>query len=549
MPTRNPHALISRRVVSAAAEAERTTPELRRWRPKLQKNLFSALKEEDTAALQRLLDEGGQALINELYPKDDSLGCQGFGLLHVAVYVCRSAALVDFLADRGADLEVRNAPMRETPLIMAGMYCPAAVHALLRRGAKPEAADWHGSTAVSRCRERLETMERLAAKEGAATDRPGRTIPDFRAALAALEAALSAAARSPAAIEADALREQGNAAYQRGDFAAAERLYSQSLARFEDHRALSNRAACHLRRAVDIAAEEERPGPPGHLDEPPPAGAAGNPRSEAAHRLFMRCFDDAARAAALCPGNAKAWLRKARGQMGMRDFPRALFDANDGVKHCPGDARLLALQAALRELRVSNAIRNAFSPKQAEFQQEMMRHMKSGGAMGRCAYCCMLLPAPLAKWGGKCPLCNCDPRGGGVQDPLRGGSLSCGSGRNSSEERCVWRRRDGEVAVEEVTKKSHNGGQLVPAGADPMRQSSCSALAAATASAVTPRPGSGRALHYHVSSNQQQREQRAPYFAPPGPAAARCLTSSTRNGGTISRSCRSRRGGAAHRCH
>lgn len=337
---------------------------------------------------------GVYQLLYNPHCREDSVDYKGFTLLHAAVMLKRSADLIEFLVSRGADVNCRSLPYQETPLVLTGMYCPADVHVLLRLGARPDSADWHGSTALSRATEKREAMERMGWD-----GHPGSTVADYRGAASALEAALEGSADSPQGQSADRLREEGNEAYCAGDNTRAERLYSESLLLREDHRGFSNRAACLLRRAVAVAAAEE---------------TEGGPRSEAAWALFKQALSDAGRAAKLSPTNAKAWFRQARAQMGLRDFPRALVAASSGLKHCPEDGRLSALCGALQELRVSDRMTNTFSPYYQAMQREMMAHVMRGGDCVRCAYCCILLMAPMERWGATCPMCQCDPKGGGV---------------------------------------------------------------------------------------------------------------------------------------
>jgi len=104
--------------------------------------IFDLLRKGDLQAVKALVEKTPQLV--------DARDANGMTLLHYAAYG-RSADLIDFLADKGAKLEVTNAES-QTPLHIAAMNDRGeAVAALLKRGAATEARDDYRRTALILC--------------------------------------------------------------------------------------------------------------------------------------------------------------------------------------------------------------------------------------------------------------------------------------------------------------------------------------------------------------------------------------------------------------
>lgn len=122
--------------------------------------LFDAIRRLDVAEMRRLLD--AQPALRAAVDR------KGFNLLHLACCVPASTRMVDFLLDRGFDLESAVGADRCTPLFFAVARArdPKLVRYLLRRGSSPAnapggglfAAGWYGDV------ENLELLIRAGAE-------------------------------------------------------------------------------------------------------------------------------------------------------------------------------------------------------------------------------------------------------------------------------------------------------------------------------------------------------------------------------------------------
>ena len=269
-----------------------------------------------------------------------------------------------------ADVNVRNM-FKETPLMMATMYgSPSIIDILIAAGAKVDAADCHGNTALKH------------AQGGPFTRHSHLSTQEKEGIVKAIREAL--ARPGPSADAADKLREKGNTAYANGDMLMAGKYYSESLEVREDYRTFSNRSACGLRLAIQIE-----------------SGTAGNVPVDS-FETFGAAMTDAGKAKTIKPDFAKAWYRFARAQAGLRDFPRAAMAVNDGLKACPGDPQLTALKAKLDLLCLPGTLANGMS----SYPYEMMAAVKAGAPSRPCSYCSKQVPISVKK---SCPLCSCDP--------------------------------------------------------------------------------------------------------------------------------------------
>ena len=270
---------------------------------------------------------------------------------------------------------------RETPLLLACLYHAPGALLLLKHGARPDISDWSGYTARARL------------LEGDAHHNPG----DTARLLAALDTALAEHVASGAGAEAQALREQGNAAFRAGNVDEATAKYSASLMRLDDGRTWANLAAVHLQRARDFARQIHR-GPRMHV------GLADVSKLEAIisreRAAWVECVTCSVRAAKMDPANPKAHYRHARGHLGGGCTTRALWAATEGLKACPGNPALAKLMADFRALGVPDQIPHPMSPA----VQLVDSMVDQGCEIDQCPCCAEAIPLPWKQWNDKCPL-------------------------------------------------------------------------------------------------------------------------------------------------
>ena len=304
----------------------------------------------------------------------------------------------------GVDLDARSGDerlrpgmynTRETPLILACIYHPAAALRLLELGARPDLADWAGNTARSR----------------AAGLSASRASPAVKSALlAAIDTALrtlSSATSGPA----NALREEGNAFFLKGDMENAVAKYEASVALLNDPRTVNNIAAVRVRMAAQLG----RSIPFGISSSMPMEAmpmekwTAALPHLRIENAAWQRAKEAASKANEANPRCAKASYRLARTHMGLRDWPRAMMIVSEGLSASPGDAKLKELRAGMLGLGVRDdgAIAHPMSAASAQALAEM-RDDRTDAAP--CAFCCTGVPLPFSRWQWECPNCLCDLR-------------------------------------------------------------------------------------------------------------------------------------------
>ena len=191
-------------------------------------------------------------------------------------------------------------------------------------------------------------------------------------------------------------REEGNAAFGRGAYEDAYRLYSQSLESAEDYRTYANRAATLLKQgAAAYAAQLEG------FDMITPE----------IDRIYRAATGDAGRAATLQPSFAKAWYRQAKAQVGSRDLPRARMTLERGLRTCPGNTALKTLRDAIvalgidkEEVRIANPL--------AGGSQAAWARVQAGAPCVTCPFC--VQPVPQDQLGSPCPHCAADAARAGV---------------------------------------------------------------------------------------------------------------------------------------
>ncbi len=384
----------------AAHEAARATRQQRG----LLHTACDAVREGDAAALARALEQGAPAGATTNAAYEDFPFCT---LLHLCCFYGEDhgAGKLECLnllaAQPDVDLNARMGDphmgpgcmnTRETPLHIACMYHADAALRLLALGARPDLVDWGGTTALSRLRKSGHSSAKKAA----------------------IEAAMQTASSQDtgAVTRADALREEGNAAFRAGDDTVAQAKYEASLEARVDGRTLNNLAALHLRRATTLGRQNVAAWR--RANSPSGVGTVDSTTSENVLRVNLQLEDaawtDALRyalqARELNPACPKAAYRCARAQMGIKDFPRALVAAREGAEANPGEPTLMRLVTELRALGVREVLANAMSPETLRMK-EMMR--SSWGPTVWCPFCNIPLPLPLAQYGGHCLRCACDP--------------------------------------------------------------------------------------------------------------------------------------------
>ena len=350
------------------------------WEGLPAKELFLAVRERKIDVLERLL-KGDAALLRQV----DSLDGDGFGLLH-HIAMARSPSnreaavqLMDLLLASGASIDLRN-KMQETALIIATMYGNLTVaEYLLSNGARADLSDWSGKSALAR-------VERAHAS----VEDKARLISLLNLAVEQQKKAVGAGGKY-IQTAANRLREQGNTAFQSGDYTVAYRLYSDSLRESEDYRTFANRAAVLLKQGV--AAYSQQPG-------------GFNMISPDIDRIYTAAITDAGRAATLQPDFAKAWYRQAKAQLGRRDLPRARMVVERGLKACPANpslqtllGELFALGVDMEEVRIANPMSGASQAAWAQVQ--------AGAPCITCPYC--IQPVPRSGEHDSCPHCAADP--------------------------------------------------------------------------------------------------------------------------------------------
>eukprot|EP00961_Rhodomonas_salina_P258589 3494627-Rhodomonas_salina.4 len=307
------------------------------------RDIFIAVRDKKFARLKEVL-KTKRDRVNDLDSGDDGR----WGVLH---YLCAKpsyeAAYIDLLVEHGADVNLRN-HTQETPLMLAVIYENVrAAECLLKHGARPECSDWCGRTALARAKQKR-----------------GRLKETF---VQMIENSLTKPAGSRQS-KAEELRQKGNEAWRQGNIQKALDLYTKSLSAYEDHRTLTNRAACWLRM-----------------------------------REWDKAARDATRAAAVQPTFEKAWLRLLKSYHGLRNFPLMRLHADRALQHCPHSAQLSRVFSILGQLAVPEHWSNPLSLQ----YDAALAAIRAGQDSSTCPYCLHAIPLPLPAM---CPRCTCDPR-------------------------------------------------------------------------------------------------------------------------------------------
>ena len=365
------------------------------------RRLFIAQRDSDVDELRRLVAEP------TLRAQLNSLDGDTFGLLHLIAMRSAnerqivSADLIDVLVGAGADVDIRNR-MGETPLILSAMYGNGrAFERLLHHGARTDRTDAYGNTALAKLKGRHSPFGRIteaersrlvAMFEAEETRQAGAVSEEGASVMDGLEDRVSRATR---------LREEGNRAFGRGDFAAARQLYTESLDAREDHRTYCTRAACCLKEGLATY----RSSPVGFDMVSPDI-----------QRVYHSAISDAQKAITLKPDFTKAYFRQAKGYIGARDLPRARLFLERGLKVCPVDERaplrqlcdeLIAIGIDDEEVAVANAMSGVSA--------EAWNAVRRGAPCTTCPFCIQPVPTGPAMHRstrtGKpfCPHCAADP--------------------------------------------------------------------------------------------------------------------------------------------
>jgi tetratricopeptide (TPR) repeat protein len=328
--------------------------------------LFKAVQEGDANHLRNLLFDQG---LSRYVDSKDGDGC---GLLHIfglSGDLDAAEAIVDAIVEAGGDINILSSATKETAMVIACYYGRhQAVKALLKHNARLDISDWQGRNAL------------IAAKTSLFVDPQDKKIT-----LALVEEAVKKGKASSSLFNvANTLREKGNAAFTRGDWDKAISMYSQSIETYEDHRAFSNRSACHLKKAEHQAAMSDKDG----VDW------------DAIRMYSKEALADAIKATSLEPTFAKAWYRHAKAQLGLRDFPRTLWTLEEGLKHCPGNTAIENMVHTLEALGIEAAISNPYCDAVAIAKAKLAR----GCDYDVCSYCGSATPLPLEEY---CLFCAC----------------------------------------------------------------------------------------------------------------------------------------------
>ena len=376
--------------------------------------LFLAMREGRTEELSTLLTADASRV--------DDLDGDSMGLLHHVAFSPRiDPAAIEVVIKHGGSTELKNMH-DETPLILAACYRNlAAGELLLQHGARADATDCHGHTALARATER--SPFKGTARCG--SDAEGQKLTELlRAAAETQKTEIGMGGRYRAA-EAERHRRRGNEAFVRSDYQAAIDAYTASIGAYEDAKAYTNRAACWLklgqgryveRRAThglfhqicDGEAKVVRwcPQAYGHTSPseywPFCDGGCANTPSQAYKcrtveictntiaQLYRSAVNDAAKATKLEPTNEKAHFRQAKANVGLRDFPRAVHCLHKGLRHCPESAALKTLLEKIETIANGHDLTrmsNPLAPGHDEFVRRGNAAMQSASAMILCAFC------------------------------------------------------------------------------------------------------------------------------------------------------------------
>jgi hypothetical protein len=109
-------------------------------------NVQSSAQRGDNPEPPRALleTEGTERVIDLSSDHEDDAN---FTLLHLAAINGHSRC-IELLLDKGADIDALNGHLRETALIIAAIYSPKCGELLIRRAARVDLCDWHGTTAL-----------------------------------------------------------------------------------------------------------------------------------------------------------------------------------------------------------------------------------------------------------------------------------------------------------------------------------------------------------------------------------------------------------------
>jgi tetratricopeptide (TPR) repeat protein len=329
--------------------------------------LFQAVQNGDAARLRNLFfDQGLSRYVNS----NDDDGCSLLHIFGLSGVLDEAEAIVDAIVEAGGDINILNKNTKETALVVACYYGRhQAVKALLKYNARLDLSDWQGRNAL------------IAAKTAPLhyVERQEKEIT-----LALVEEAVKKEKASSSRFDvANTLREKGNVAFTRGDWGGAISMYSQSIEKYEDYRAFSNRSACYLKKAQRQAMVDND-------------GVDWN----TIRRYSKRALADAIKATSLEPTFAKAWYRHAKAQLGIRDFPRAMWTLEEGLIHCPGNTAIENMAHTLKALGIKAELSNPYCDAVAEANAKLAK----GCDYDVCSYCGNAMPLPLQE---DCIFCAC----------------------------------------------------------------------------------------------------------------------------------------------
>ena len=219
----------------------------------------------------------------------------GWTALHQAAFYGH-AKIVEAMIEHGGDVDIKNG-QQETPVMLAACYGRVrAVKVLLDHGARADCCDWRGKSAMGYARSSY-----TASKE------------EKEQCIAMLQAVLSGSMVLKSKNRAKTKKEQGNAAFRKGDYNRAAILYSDAIKEDpSNHLLYSNRSAAFL----EIG-------------------------------RYMLAKEDAIKCIGLNNKFTKGYLRNALANMALGEFEMVERDTRDGLKQNPSEEmteKLLKLQ-------------------------------------------------------------------------------------------------------------------------------------------------------------------------------------------------------------
>lgn len=272
---------------------------------------FQESSELDTAVFRAT--ENGQMNAVEVLLENNALisvrNRVGWTALHHAAF-CGYEEIVEAMVKHGGDVEIRNNE-EETPIMLAACYGKVgAVKVLLQNGARADCCDWRGRSVLA-----YASNSYFATKE------------EKEQCVQMLKSVLSGSRALKTKNRSQTKKEQGNAAFRKGDFHRAALLYSDAIKENQTNYLLySNRSAAFF-----------------ELGE------------------YMLAKDDAIKCTGLNADFAKGYLRLAMTCMALGEYEIVVREAKNGLKRNPSEDMAKKLSELQRKAENARKARDTIS--------------------------------------------------------------------------------------------------------------------------------------------------------------------------------------------